>query len=677
MQHLRPKYGLSALLLTFISASLCLQQAIAGDFVDMAEDAGAPATAQNTSGSRFSISSYGNAGSQQQYASLESWDWSRLFFQAFGIGAASFVLQAVRLGACWQCAPLLHRGWWPDAEEAQTSRGSAERGAHRCRWFAHLFLMMVDVLLGICECALITAVIIHIKSEAAIPFIYFGEGLVRACLASVFSCASLILLCTDSFLHVSSVRLVNSKHKALRSEPLDHEDVAIVALFCSLIVFINASSVAFMKVEGWGFREAEQWCIASISTLGFAGVSVETDTGKILLLFTSAKLVCVIRRMLLRGIRKMRKKVKLQKKRLQARRQRKLARASANFRMSERSGAADLPSWTSSMTWHGSSDATQKLLGKFNFSRTLNVSEAPGSACEIPRRKSESALNRLFDVPASDHAGTAAELRHSSPALRVSQTSRIRELAPKKEEPVEEGKEYDFALPLDRTDTIDSTTAAAMTLGYSLDLANAGDGDGELQKVSEEFSGESSEKRPSQIGAKLVKCVSRLSSNLGKQISENQECSDVDESIPETRRNSKTGTRTVEEKAAASDTLKNEKGCYKKLYIFLDSHSDAVSVMFSIFVALFGGAGLFWVFENGSWTYLDALYFNFSLITTTGYGDIYPRSGWGRTFVIVMIFLGLGLWTYFVSALIARVQAGRVSIVAKKIRDKGLWNRRV
>ncbi|KAI8619349.1 hypothetical protein BC830DRAFT_786419 [Chytriomyces sp. MP71] len=103
----------------------------------------------------------------------------------------------------------------------------------------------------------------------------------------------------------------------------------------------------------------------------------------------------------------------------------------------------------------------------------------------------------------------------------------------------------------------------------------------------------------------------------------------------------------------------------QKTHLWLDSHADTVTVAVLIPLVLFGGAGLFMLTEG--WDYLDSLYFNYSLITTTGYGDIYPASGWGRTLVIVMIFVGLGLWAYAVSTIVARLQAGKVNVMARHI----------
>ncbi|KAJ3083964.1 hypothetical protein HDU99_004479 [Rhizoclosmatium hyalinum] len=105
----------------------------------------------------------------------------------------------------------------------------------------------------------------------------------------------------------------------------------------------------------------------------------------------------------------------------------------------------------------------------------------------------------------------------------------------------------------------------------------------------------------------------------------------------------------------------------QKIHEWMDLHADTVSVAFLISLTFFGGSALFYICESDQWNYLDALYFMYSLMSTTGYGDVYPVSGWGRTLVVIMVFVGLGLWAYAVSAIVARLQAGRVGMMANKI----------
>lgn len=49
-----------------------------------------------------------------------------------------------------------------------------------------------------------------------------------------------------------------------------------------------------------------------------------------------------------------------------------------------------------------------------------------------------------------------------------------------------------------------------------------------------------------------------------------------------------------------------------------------------------------------SWNWLDSIYFSVMTLTTVGYGDLAPVTDAGKIFVMVYIFLGLGMLLGFV-----------------------------
>lgn len=69
-------------------------------------------------------------------------------------------------------------------------------------------------------------------------------------------------------------------------------------------------------------------------------------------------------------------------------------------------------------------------------------------------------------------------------------------------------------------------------------------------------------------------------------------------------------------------------------------------------------------------TYLDALYFTTSLMTTVGFGDVAPVSQLGRALSIVMMFIGTGLFVSYTaiisSAIIGIEQTKREKFLKSK-----------
>jgi Trk-type K+ transport system membrane component len=69
-------------------------------------------------------------------------------------------------------------------------------------------------------------------------------------------------------------------------------------------------------------------------------------------------------------------------------------------------------------------------------------------------------------------------------------------------------------------------------------------------------------------------------------------------------------------------------------------------VLTVIFILILGA-----IFYNQveGWSYLDALYFCASTLTTVGYGDFAPQTDLGKAFTILYIIIGVGMMLGFVN----------------------------
>jgi hypothetical protein len=69
--------------------------------------------------------------------------------------------------------------------------------------------------------------------------------------------------------------------------------------------------------------------------------------------------------------------------------------------------------------------------------------------------------------------------------------------------------------------------------------------------------------------------------------------------------------------------------------------------------ALLAGGTIFYMIEEG-WSFVDALYFCVTTLTTIGFGDPSPTSDLSKAFTIVYVIVGIGLIGSFIAAVAAR-----------------------
>ncbi|KAJ3264064.1 hypothetical protein HDU77_009472 [Chytriomyces hyalinus] len=603
--------------------------------------------------------------------------------------------------------------------------------------------------------------IIITAKEHNIPFKSFGEGLARACLATVFGLISLILMVLDTASLFRAFKLVSprlygpnrsdlatgttnpdleissevthapiSSHQSFRGPPVDlfhPEDQRLAALFCALVILINVTCIIFMQFEKtWDFWDAEQWYISSITTLGFGQVHVLTPVSKYALLFfntvgiillalilgaVSSKLISLIRKFLLRGIRKVRQKAEMRKNRVAVRRKRQRQEQVA-------------------LREQGISTTTAFLTVA---PESLQRLDAPRHVGHI----GQSTINHHIN----DDSGKIPQGISNSPVG---------------EETSDSATNFGVSqLPLSRTSTVDSTTEAANELGYVIDdLTESDDGNDddsgcENPRLPTALKSRPSKKKSTQIRRKNVELTSqphhadapsetdaRNASTLeedngafliskkespqaqravwslqdraescragqqckgcgsqkletygtGKEEVEDVGTTELDTDAACTTEDD--GTHRLETPYQDSLSLRDEEAAprrkkgfsvsrlLRKTHQWLETHADTVAIGILIPTLLFGGAALLMVAESPDWDYIESLYFNYSLITTTGYGDIYPKTGWGRTLVIIIMFNGLGVWAYAVSTVVARFQAAEVNGMARRIHAQRMARKR-
>ena len=98
------------------------------------------------------------------------------------------------------------------------------------------------------------------------------------------------------------------------------------------------------------------------------------------------------------------------------------------------------------------------------------------------------------------------------------------------------------------------------------------------------------------------------------------------------------------EKIKLEDLKKEVDIVYRRRLIF-------VSFLFSALAII--GTKFYHHIEN--WSYFDSIYFTITTLTTVGYGDITPKTYYGRLFTMVYMVFGISLALYSLSFLSAHL----------------------
>ncbi|KAJ1543694.1 hypothetical protein HK405_009125 [Cladochytrium tenue] len=773
------------------------------------------------------------------------------------------IMTRAAISAAQEASPLWHSQHLTAAEAARS---------WRALWAVTAVAFVGTVVLAVAN----IAGVIQLSQSFAVPAADFDEGSVRALVAGLLAVASGSLQAADAVVFAAAARrarvasaaaaaadaVAGEKfdgnrgaaaaaataaarvHRGPPPDLLEGDDGALAWAAACLVVLVNVCAGLFGRIEGWTFREAEQWYLASIACIVTAGIVLIG----IILAITSNKLVAMLRGWLIRGIQKARARaLESKRRRQQRRRDAAAARASAAAAAAAAEAAAAVeeeaiaitgtlsPPKAASLSLDGagrhaspqpppagilhvsdttntSTALTSVLVSRAHFGThdTVHFSTDEGSFGANATGQTASALSFLTSATSAPDllpVAPAARLRRlslpglggpppdpptsasvvvvveptpvtSGGAAAIATSSGRRDRVVREflsdgtlgdsaatssalvadEDAIVADQDDDdggfgdgglgfVGLPLHRSDTVDTTYAAAVDLGYGALsprmqrrrhnrrpsaanrlptpralLARARSASSPVQRVpqppppqADSFATYDAVLSPvataPSAAAHLDDSATTLDVRAAEQLLSQFRharraveaataaavaASVAGAALPQpsphiggaaaAATSTTAGPRSPFGMGAAaavatpvSPAMSHQQqqqqrrrraaGLRRLLWRARDAaeaHADLVSAAALAASALATGAAVLCASEG--WVFLDALYFCYSLVTTTGYGDLYPSSAWGRTWVVCLTFASLGVWAYALAAAVARVQAIRVRMRARRIR---------
>jgi len=86
-----------------------------------------------------------------------------------------------------------------------------------------------------------------------------------------------------------------------------------------------------------------------------------------------------------------------------------------------------------------------------------------------------------------------------------------------------------------------------------------------------------------------------------------------------------------------------------------------------VLLAMIYLTGILFYSHVEGWSYVDSAYFITATITTIGYGDLVPKTDFGKIFTIVLAFSGISLAFFIISAIASYRQKTIEKKLAKKL----------